>query len=251
MKIDKVFSQLKKYEKQPSDAVWEKLNAHLAQPKRRIVPLWYRYAVAASVLLMLGGIWLFNHPAEKEQDLAKVEPKTTISKPPKIVIIPKSKVEISPENKIERVVQKAVLVAKKEKIDFTKPEENQTILPIIQQKEDIIAQELPKVTVVENPIITEPSIAEALKPNEVAAEVDPKILEKTYTITINEPTQTDEIPTLQPDKKRRFKLFGFFKQLKNMATGQKIDWNDAGVNPTRLIARADASIERGKDRIRK
>ena len=104
---------------------------------------------------------------------------------------------------------------------------------------------------VENPIILTPTLTEALNPNEIVAEVEPKILEKTYTITIDEPTQTDETLTLQPDKKRRFKLFGFFKQLKNMATGQKVDWNDAGVNPTRLIARADASIERGKDRIRK
>ena len=250
MKIDKVFSKLKMYEKQPSDVAWEKLNARLAQPKRRIVPLWYRYAVAASVLLMLGGVWLFHQP-EIAQDLAKVEPKTVIENPPKIVIIPKTKVATLPENKIEKVIQKTILVAKKEKIDFTKPEENQRILPIIQQKEEIIAQELPKTTVVENPIISTPTLTEALNPNEIVAEVEPKILEKTYTITIDEPTQTDETLTLQPDKKRRFKLFGFFKQLKNMATGQKVDWNDAGVNPTRLIARADASIERGKDRIRK
>ncbi|NJX14088.1 hypothetical protein [Tamlana crocina] len=53
--IDRVFQEsFKDFEAQPSDAVWQNIEAQLngKKKKRRIIPIWWRYAGAAALLLL-------------------------------------------------------------------------------------------------------------------------------------------------------------------------------------------------------
>ena len=52
--IDRVFQErFKDFEATPSDAVWENIEAQLNKKKRRVIPIWWRYAGIAALLLLL------------------------------------------------------------------------------------------------------------------------------------------------------------------------------------------------------
>ncbi len=51
---DKLFKELDRLEIQPSDQVWANIDAQLGDKKRRVVPLFWRWGMAASVLLLAG-----------------------------------------------------------------------------------------------------------------------------------------------------------------------------------------------------
>jgi len=55
------------YEAEPDRDIWAGVEAGLGQkPQRRVIPLWWRYgaAIAASLLLLMGVIWLLRQPGE-------------------------------------------------------------------------------------------------------------------------------------------------------------------------------------------
>ena len=62
--IDRLFQEgFKDFEATPSDAVWKNIAATLSakKGKRRVIPIWWRYAGIAALLLLLltvGGIFL-------------------------------------------------------------------------------------------------------------------------------------------------------------------------------------------------
>ena len=62
--IDRLFQEkLRDFEEMPPDIVWENIEAQLdGKKKRRIIPIWWRYAGVAVILLLLtfSGIQYFN-----------------------------------------------------------------------------------------------------------------------------------------------------------------------------------------------
>ncbi|WP_147677678.1 outer membrane beta-barrel protein [Algibacter pacificus] len=71
--IDRLFKEgLKDFEPVPSDAVWKKIEAELNTSKntRRIIPIWWRYAGVAALLLLFLGLGIngvFNSSEDIEQ----------------------------------------------------------------------------------------------------------------------------------------------------------------------------------------
>lgn len=51
---DNLFKELDRLEIQPSEQVWANIDARLNQQKKRVVPLFWRWGMAASVLLLVG-----------------------------------------------------------------------------------------------------------------------------------------------------------------------------------------------------
>lgn len=78
--IDRLFQErFKDFEATPSDAVWENIAAKLEtkEEKRRIIPLWWRYAGAAAALLLflsIGSILLSDNNASTNQVVDTNEP---------------------------------------------------------------------------------------------------------------------------------------------------------------------------------
>ncbi len=89
--IDRLFQErFKDFEVAPDDAVWDKIEAKLKQKKkRRVIPLWWRYAgIAAIVLLLLtiGGIAYFGNekeaPAPEVVDIEKSDVQDALKESP-------------------------------------------------------------------------------------------------------------------------------------------------------------------------
>ena len=87
--IDRIFQEsFKNFEAQPSDQVWSKIQGQIKPKKRRILPIWFKYAgVAASLLFAFGlGYWLQPTPTNQEasftnlnNDDAKIEVQTELN----------------------------------------------------------------------------------------------------------------------------------------------------------------------------
>ncbi|MEY4541132.1 MAG: hypothetical protein RLZZ306_2889, partial [Bacteroidota bacterium] len=170
--IDKIFSKsLQTYERQPRPQAWEKLEARLQKPKSKVLPVWWKYASAASVTLLLGvgGYW-FNSQrndsieevavnkkpviekkqtqiVEKEaipQEIATVEkdiPKKTISKPiqEREIIDNKQFAQLPTQQviKVEEIKQ----IAKTPTIESNKVEEQNTIVLVLENTKPKVEEE--------------------------------------------------------------------------------------------------------------
>jgi len=77
--IDRIFQEsFKDFEAIPSDAVWTNIEADLKRKKkkRRIIPIWWRYAGVAALLLVflsLGGVYLSNSETNSNNQIVDIE----------------------------------------------------------------------------------------------------------------------------------------------------------------------------------
>ncbi|MDI9866619.1 hypothetical protein QM480_19920 [Flectobacillus sp. DC10W] len=259
--IDKLFNErLQNYERKPRPEAWDKLQAKLQQNETKIVPLWWKVARAASVVLLLGTAGYFvwettttnpevegssvavvnSHPKAKEDKLAQ---------PNKSMVLEKTG---NGENKIEEsLAQAKPLLNKIDKqtthkssvkkhfdklIEVTKD----TREPVLAQKET--PQPLPKVT--NNTIIlvmeptpeqTTPKTAETIVLSMVEAPAGPGV---------ERPGWVEEA-----SNRKTTKLGKLWQQLKRAKNGEGVDWNELGVKPQKVLARADAKLENTKETI--
>ncbi len=80
--IDKIFNEsLQHYERQPRTEAWEKLQVRLEKKDSKVLPLWWKYASAASIALLLGvgGYW-FSSQKETQIEVANVSNKPILKK---------------------------------------------------------------------------------------------------------------------------------------------------------------------------
>ena len=75
--IDRIFQEsFKDFEATPSDAVWDNIEGKLKKKKRRIIPIWWRYAGMAAILLLLlsiGGIYFSNSEINSNHQIVDVD----------------------------------------------------------------------------------------------------------------------------------------------------------------------------------
>jgi hypothetical protein len=247
--IDKIFSKgLHTYERQPRPEAWGKLEARLQKPKSKVLPIWWKYASAASVALLLGigGYWFSNQKINSEEQV-------TVNKKPVIEKI------ISTENPIElsgklsdnsrhpniRYGQDAsnwtaqkkcnlrpeIIVDKErkfveEKIEY--PSENQEIkqiakIPTIESKEN--EEQNTIVLVLEN--------------------TKPKVEEETIVLNMVEtkPEVVAQTDSNDGITKKETRISKIWQQLKRAKNGENVNWSEVGIKPQKMLARADAKIE--------
>ncbi|MCB0449140.1 MAG: hypothetical protein KDC97_03380 [Confluentibacter sp.] len=121
--IDRLFQErFKDFEATPNDAVWKNIEAVLNQEnkKRRIIPIWWRYAGVAAALLLfltLGGLYINNSPNPPTNKVVNTdqEGQTRSSNPTNAVkvaveedAVMKKNKEEGFENKQEQVLPNAV-----------------------------------------------------------------------------------------------------------------------------------------------
>ena len=233
--IDKVFNDsLKNYERQPSTEAWEKLQAKLEKRDSKIVPLWWKYASAASVALLLGmgGYW-FTSQKEGQTEAVAVSERPILRKEVEVkkdIDLQKNElVKITNDNNIKNRIRCNLQT----QIVIDKPKEI-IVEPIEYSKEDIkIIAQTPKIE--NKPIVEDNTIVLVLE------NTKPK---KEETIVLNfVDTKVETIAQITEPEKKQSRVGKIWEQLKRAKNGESVNWNEVGVKPQKVLARADAKIE--------
>lgn len=258
--IDKLFNErLQNYERKPRPEAWDKLQARLQQNETPIVPLWWKVARAASVVFLLGTagylVWETTTNPEVEGSSVTVvnsHPKAKEDKPTQ----PNKSTVLEKATKVENSVEESVAQTKPLLNNRTKQNaHNNTIKehfdklievtknpqePVLAQKET--PQSLPKAT--NNTIVL---VVEAS-----SEQVAPKVTETIVLSMVEAPVNTGtERPgwVEEASNRKTSKLGKLWNQLKRAKNGEGVDWNELGVKPQKVLARADAKLENTRETI--
>ena len=233
--IDKIFNEsLKNYERQPRTEAWEKLQAKLDKKDNKIVPLWWKCASAASVALLLGmgGYW-FTSQKEGQTEAVAVSERPILRKEVEVkkdIDLQKNElVKITNDNNIKNRIRCNLQT----QIVIDKPKEI-IVEPIEYSKEDIkIIAQTPKIE--NKPIVEDNTIVLVLE------NTKPK---KEETIVLNfVDTKVETIAQITEPEKKQSRVGKIWEQLKRAKNGESVNWNEVGVKPQKVLARADAKIE--------
>ena len=235
--IDKIFLEgLHTYERQPRSQAWEKLEARLQKPQNKVLPIWWKYASAASVVLFLGvgGYWFSSQKTNFEKEITVIKKPVIIDKQhlpilektaPQIVTVEKNiepnknlklndKVEKSRNVRFAQLLSKKTIkvkeikqVAKMITVESKKIEELNTIVLVLENTKPMAKEEI----IVLNMIDTKEVIA---------------------SVTLND-----------VNVKKETRLSKIWQQLKRAKNGENVNWNEVGIKPQKMLARADAKIE--------
>ena len=235
--IDKIFSEgLHAYERQPRPQAWEKLEARLQKPERKVLPIWWKYASAASVALLLGvgGYW-FNSLKNIQTDVIAVTKKSVILEKKKLPILGKTipqLVAVEENNQPNTNLKLNGKVKKIRNVQFAQ-------LPIqkIIKVEEI--KQIAKIFTIESKKIEESNTIVLVLEN-----TKPKVEQETIVLNIVEPKEVITQATLNDvNTKKETRLSKIWQQLKRAKNGENVNWNEVGIKPQKMLARADAKIE--------
>lgn len=237
--IDKIFSKgLHKYERQPRPEAWEKLEARLQKPKSKVLPIWWKYASAASVALLLGigGYWFGNQKTDLLEQVA-------VNKKP---IIDKKQVQVTEKEAIptlttiEKITTKKIISKPIQKHEIIEPKQFAQLLPpqpVIKVEE---IKQIAKTSTIESKKIEEQNTIVLVLEN-----TKPKIEEETIVLNVVE-TKPEVVAQTDLDNgnsKKETRISKIWQQLKRAKNGENVNWSEVGIKPQKMLARADAKIE--------
>jgi hypothetical protein len=241
--IDKIFSEgFNTYERQPRPQAWERLEARLQKTQSKVLPIWWKYASAASVALLLGvgGYWFSSQQKVMTDDVADNKKPVIISKRqlptivektiPQVVAVEKNipqKSTIKTTHKVEVIESKQF--AQLPQQQFIEVEEKQGTKQIAQTTIPDIKKLAPE----PNTIIL---VLESQKP---------KVEEETIVLNMVEmkPEVVAQTDSNEGINKKETRLSKIWQQLKRAKNGENVNWSEVGIKPQKMLARADAKIE--------
>ncbi len=239
--IDKIFSEgLHAYERQPRPQAWEKLEARLQKPQSKVLPIWWKYASAASVALLLGvgGYW-FSSQKDVTPNVVAVTPKSEK--------INKQELPTVVENTIPQVVSVEKNIPQKATVKTNKQVE------VIENKQFTALPPQQFTQVDEAKQVAQTPIPEVKKlvpePNTIILVVEnnktPKVEEETIVLNMVDikPEVVTQTNVNDGISKKETRLSKIWQQLKRAKNGENVNWNEVGIKPQKMLARADAKIE--------
>jgi hypothetical protein len=260
-KIDKIFAEkLDNHEITPREQAWEKLQNKLNQNKdsKKAIPLWRRHAIAASVatILMVGIKSYFSKEVKQIEnqpiEITSNGKRSSASSPNKFIE------PISKAPTIKLIVQKEQAKGQKVKnselIGYNKMPEKELISAnfeaqdpsVLKGFENQISQINPDEIIVEKSIETVQNIKDIQSNNQEK----PEELTILFTVANFENTKIIEnqaVNNMENEKKKY--LPKLFKQLLNAKNGDKVNWNELGFKPSKILARAENKFKSTKKEI--
>ena len=278
--IDKLFAErMAENEMKPRPEAWAKLESKLNQKKHRIG--WVQYgswlAAASVVLFMIGFSFWNNKPnidtqvavnrsdkilksnsaevnqSVKTQAEGKIgenrrsvktqteveEGKTQTEGEDRRSVKTQTEVEIpryAQNDKVLATIQTANRKTKKQLNNNVEVAQNQVPIKEIQpiQEPKPRLESLPKVELPKTEVIA--GLPTTPKEKVVVMQLPEVVLENNVVVVSG---NSNELST--PKKSR---LGKFFKQLKNLKNGEGVEWEEVGVNPNKILARANKTIEK-------
>ncbi len=236
--IDKIFSEgLHAYEHQPRPQAWEKLEVRLQKQRTKVLPIWWKYASAASVALLLGvgGYWFGSQKPNSTEQFA-------IRKKP---VIEKKQAQIMEREVTPKVATVENILPKKAVLKPTQKHE------IIENKQfaQLPPQQIIKVEEIKQ-IVKSPTIEfkKVEEPNTIVLVLEntkPKVEEETIVLNMVEtkPEVVAQTDSNDGNVKKETRLSKIWQQLKRAKNGENVNWSEVGIKPQKMLARADAKIE--------
>ena len=237
--IDKIFSKgLHSYERQPRPQAWEKLEARLQKPKSKVLPIWWKYASAASVALLLGigSYWFSNQKTDSVEKIAVAQ------KP----IIEKKQVQIIEKETTPQIVEVEKNIPQKTKFKIT---EKARVIIEPKQFAQLPQQQIIKVEeikqIAKTPTIESKKIEEQNTIVLVLENTKPKVEGETIVLNMVEtkPEVVAQVDLNDGMTKKETRISKIWQQLKRAKNGENVNWSEVGIKPQKMLARADAKIE--------
>lgn len=256
-KIDQIFSEkLEGHTIKPRALAWEKLERKLEQNQKKVIPFWRRYSIAASVaaLLLMGFIFYFNLPKTNELPVA-----STVSTKENMGHLANKPLEnLKKENLTNSQDSPTFLVKNETKI----PNIRRNLNPIFENTETKM-EEIPEEFATTEIIKTEEkAIAVIEKPQNHTSEINTVAMDNksistkafnadedlTIVFTVANFENNPEVIQDSPENEKKPKYISrFFKQLINAKNGDKVNWNEVGFKPAKILARAENKLKNTKD----
>ena len=236
--LDKIFSRgLHKYEREPRLQAWEKLEARLKKPKSKTLPIWWKYASAASVALLLGigGYWVNNQKTDSIEQAAVNKRIVTEKKQTQII-----EKEIIPQvAEVKRNLPKKAILRSIQKHEIIENKQFAQLLPQqIVEVEEI--KQIAKTSMLETKKTEEQNtIVLVLKNTKSKAEEETIILNMVET----KPAVVSQTDLNDRNTKKETRISKIWQQFKRAKNGENINWSEVGIKPQKMLARADAEIE--------
>lgn len=255
-KIDQLFSEkLDNHTIKPRAEAWEKLENRLEKSKKRVVPIWQKLSIAASiaVLLLAGGVAYFggnedkldtnisNSVAVKNNISAKAKPKENLAVANNISeknVNHSAKLATTNNTNTANIPTHIGLFANSQKPEYQeiKPEANQEVNKIN------LSQTVAQNTTIESEIEKNIEKAES-KITPAKADEDLTIV---FTVADFQQSEQEYAATPETTKKPKY-LSRVFKQLMNAKNGDRVNWDEVGFKPAKILARAENKLKNTKD----
>lgn len=240
--IDKIFSEgLHNYEHQPRSEAWEKLQARLEKPQSKVLALWWKFASAASVALLLsvGGYWYNSQKIISDKNIATINP-------PQKNITKECLQKSTMEESVATAIGKSTQTKQRKNIIKTANTTPQNVIAITKvTKTDEILHTKNSLS----PTLS-PEIKKVIEPNTIVLvleDTNPKNAKEEETIILNfvEAKQESVAQTDANEEnfKKQSRLSKIWQQLKRAKNGEDVNWGEVGIKPQKVLARADAKIE--------
>ncbi|GAB3923877.1 hypothetical protein [Larkinella terrae] len=256
--IDDLFArQLRDHGVKPERATWEELQRRMnAKEERKSSFIWW-YASAASVgLLLLASWWLWSGDETGKADLVnnRIAHQATKKTAPA-----KTKAAESQTNALRAVekIDEPVIAYEK-----TAEAGKENRIAAVRRTDQTAPQPVQGPIVSEKPVVPA-TPDEPRKPETLIAEVTSKEPERTLVVQIaapeikpttlvaaTEPTQSESAEdTDDQPRKKRFRLGRVLRQINKLKAGEPVEWNEVGVQPGTLLARASEKVHEGKEKL--
>ena len=257
--IDDLFSsQLKDHRVKPERASWEELQRRMNAKEERKSPFVWWYASAASVALVLLAswwLWLGNQTIKSGPATNRMAQQTPSKSAAGQKPLP-SKTDLpSASDEVEKPViafEKPVVLRSNNQIK----DNHQVEKPAPQSAQELVLNEKPSVSIPQDEVRNPETL--------LAVEVAPKSAERTLVVQMAAPeikptalvaaTESENAAITERNdeeqpKKKRFRLGRVLRQFNKIKSGEPVEWEEVGVQPGALLARASERVQEGKEKI--
>lgn len=251
-KTDKLFSdKLEGYSKTPREQAWLKLEAKLQNKQNKVVPIWQRLVFAASItLLVFAGILAYIYQPANTLNVDQVAD-NQISKKliPRLTLksIDAEVTVLAGSNSQEKAIKNAFNRSRQNAGIFQTATERS--IPVKENSEEQTSNfETSQAKEIENENVAQLLDSQPVENKGFEGKTHPSE-DLTVVVTLanfEPPNKSVPYENQEIEKKTKF-VSRLFKQLINAKNGDKVEWNEIGLKPAKILARAEGRLKSTSD----
>ncbi|GAA4407421.1 hypothetical protein GCM10023187_27970 [Nibrella viscosa] len=255
--IDELFGRkLEEASLKPNADAWARLQARQGTQMRPVAVWWYASAAACLLLIGLAGYWVWQTNVDTAQKpaIANREAKPQLRTEQSL---PKEK----PQKSESRDTGETAIASVESKVDkkaanIAHASPNLPKAPVEIGKQEVTQPDNTSGTTESEPVV----IAKVTPvPSQEVSPAPPTAEEKTLVVQLVPPQKMLSPAAKEPEpqislaeqtgKKKRTKVSRILHQLNNLREGEPIDWQEVGVQPGALLAKATKTVDESREKI--